>query len=99
MSIFNAQQRAVIRADTLIDPLVIDRVVEAYDRLLADDRAGYIYTMATALAQQNLPFPIPAKERPTAVDKVKTICIKRIADLRGWSFQRTAKYLKEAADG
>jgi hypothetical protein len=97
MSILNSHQRAVIRADTGIDPLVIDRVVEAYDKLLADDNFGYRHTMGTAIAQLGLPIPIPEKERPTAVDKVKTIVIKAIADERHWDFKRTAAWLQEAA--
>lgn len=97
MSILNAHQRAVIRADTGIHELIVDRVVEAYDALLRDDVEGYKRLIATALAQQGLPALIPSEERPTAVDKVKTICIRAIADQKHWSYKRTAKWLYEAA--
>jgi hypothetical protein len=96
MSILNLNQRAVIRIDTGIDQLIIDRVVEAYDALLAGNLDEYKMKMGAALAQQNIPVPIPDHERPTAIDKIKTICIKAIADERHWDFKRAAKFLADA---
>jgi hypothetical protein len=97
LSILSSDQRAVIRVSTGIDQLVIDRVVEAYDALLADNREAYMTLMATAMAQADcMPGQVKQRDRPTAIDKMKTICIRRIADMRHWSFKRTAKYLEEA---
>lgn len=97
MSILNSNQRAVIQAATSVDRLIVDRTVEAYDALLRDDVAMYRRLIATALAQTGLPIPIPKKDKPTAVDIIKTHCIRAIADQKGWSFKRTATYLQAAA--
>lgn len=78
-SVLSRQQREVIIADTRIDRLVVDRVVDAFDALLRDDRAGYVTYMRTAIAQMGYEGPITANDRPTAVDKLKTICIHAIA--------------------
>lgn len=101
MSVLTNTQRQVVRADTGVDPILIDRVADAYERLLKDDVEGYKQHMANALAQQNIPVNQLDNERrtngATAVDIIKTICIKSIADERHWSFERTAQWLFEAA--
>jgi len=98
MSILNLQQRAVIRVDTGIDQLIIDRVVEAYDALIAGNVEEYKMKMGAAIAQQGIPVPIPDHERPTAIDKIKTFCIRAFADDRHWDFKRAAQYLREAGE-
>ncbi len=37
MSVLNRNQRAIVVASSGIDPILVDRVVEAYDALLRDD--------------------------------------------------------------
>jgi hypothetical protein len=98
MSVLTRDQRAVIRADTSIDPFIIDRVCDAYDRLIDhDDVEGYHTNMRTATVQMGYPNIVPPEEdRPTPVDKMKTICIKAIAQERHWSFRRTAKWIEDA---
>lgn len=96
IKVLSRDQRNIVRSDTGINAFIIDRVADAYECLLRDDRAGYKQNMGNALAQLDLPIPIPQSERPTALDKVKTICIRSIADQWGWSFKRTARWLHEA---
>lgn len=92
MSVLNRQQRQVIRADTMIDPLLIDRVADAYDCLMRDDIEGYKHQMLVAGIQQG---PVNEQDRPTAIDKVKTICIRSIAQQKRWSYQRTARWIED----
>lgn len=87
MSVLNAGQRQVIRADTGIDKILIDRVCDAYDCLLKDDVDGYKFNMIQAFAQQGIDPPIRKEDRPTAMDKIKTICIKAISDEWRCSFR------------
>lgn len=97
MTVLNRHQRDVIRVDTGIDPILIDRVVDAYDALLErDDVEGYKTYMTTAVTQLGYENIVPPeKDRPTPVDIIKSFCIKAVADKRGWSFKRTAHYLEE----
>ncbi len=93
MSILSRHQRAVIAADTKIDPLIIDRVAEAYDALLRDDIVTYRHLMATAMAQ--LGFSPKRRDRPTAVDKVRVICQRAIADRWCCSPQEATRRMQE----
>lgn len=97
-SVLNASQRAVIRADTGIDPILIDRVCDAFDALLRDDIEGYKLYMGTAIAQMGMPV-IREKDRPTAVDVVKTIAQHALADRWGCSFKKANARLKEMLQG
>lgn len=100
MSVLNRQQRAVVSADTHIDPLIIDRVCDAFDALIQrGDVEAYKRFMMTAMAQQGLPIPTPPEERPTAVDKVKTICIRAYSDTEHISFKRAVARLREMQQG
>lgn len=100
MSILNSQQRAVIAVDTKIDRLVIDRSVEAFDALVdRGDRDEYIRLMGTAIAQMGYEGPVRAQDRPTAVDKMKTIIQHAYADLWHCSFREANRRLKERLAG
>jgi hypothetical protein len=94
-SILNAKQRAVIAADTHIDRLLIDRVVEAYDALLADNYNTYVFKMRTAIAQMNYGRPIRPSDRPTAVDVVRVIIQRACADKWQVSFQVATRRLQD----
>lgn len=84
-----------MRADTGIDAILIDRVCDAFDALIDhQDVEGYKRHMMTAYAQQGLQPPIPDSERPTAMDKVKTICIKAYSDRRRISYQAAIRELR-----
>lgn len=79
-SVLSSHQRAVVRADTHIDPFIIDRCCDAFDALLMrGDRDQYVTYMTAAVAQLGYEGPIPDKDRPTAVDKMKTILIHAVA--------------------
>jgi hypothetical protein len=99
MSILNDQQRAVVRADTGIDPIIIDRCCDAFDALERDDVEAYVRYMRTAITQMGFEKQIPNSERPTAVDKIKTICIRAAADKRGWPYRRMAAYFRRQLEG
>ena len=95
MSILNRHQRAVISTDTKIDPILVDRVVEAYDALLRDDIKTYQHLMHTAIVQMNFGREIKMSDRPTAVDKARVICQRAIADKWQCSFQDATRRLQE----
>lgn len=96
MSLLNAQQREIIRVDTGIDRLIIDRVVEAFDAAIQrGDRDAYIHLIKTAYAQQGIDLPIPEEEKPTAVDIVKTICIRAYADELHVPFKVAAQRMRD----
>jgi hypothetical protein len=100
MSILSPIQRDVIRADTKINALVIDRVADAFDALISrGDVDAYTQYMKTAIVQMAYDRPIRPQDRPTAVDIVKTICIKAYADEKHISFQRAAVRLREMLKG
>jgi hypothetical protein len=82
-SILSRDQRAFIRADTMIDQRVIDRVADAFDLLLKEDFEGYMTHMGTAVMMVGDDPP-----RPSAVDVVKTICIRSYADQKRWSYKK-----------
>jgi hypothetical protein len=84
----------VIAVDTNIDRIIIDRVAEAYDALLRNDISLYQSKMAEAIVRMNYGRAIRKSDRPTAVDKVRTICQKSISDMWGWSFQKTTARLQ-----
>lgn len=98
MSILSAHQRAVIRVDTGIHPLIIDRCVGAYDALVVEDVERYQLLMATAIAQMGFDRPITARDRPTAVDKIRTICQRAVADSWGVSFPRATARMQRTLD-
>lgn len=96
MSLLNRHQRAVICVDTGVNELIVDRCVEAFDALLRGDVDSYKQLMATAWAQMGFgpDSPIRASDRPTALDTVKTICIRAYADREHISFVRAANKLR-----
>lgn len=96
--ILSSDQRAVIRASTGINEFVLDRVADAYSSLVNfDDVEGYKENMAKALVQLGFPGVVPPDaERPTALDKAKSFCIRSIADQKGWTYKRTAKWIFDA---
>lgn len=96
--ILSSDQRAFIRIQTGIDQLVLDRCCDAYERLVNhDDVEGYKENMGKALVQLGFPGVVPPdSERPTALDKAKTFCIRSIADQKGWTYKRTAKWIFDA---
>jgi hypothetical protein len=98
MSVLNKNQRAVIRADTGIDALIIDRCADAFDALVRGDVEGYKTYMGTAIAQMGM-GTIRFQDRPTAVDKIKTICIKALSDQWGCTFKQAASRLKRMLEG
>lgn len=87
MTILSTSQREFIAADTHIHPLIIQRCVDAFDLLLRGDREGYITHMETAIALLGYEGPVPERDRPTAVDVMKTILIRAYADQRLCSFK------------
>lgn len=98
-SVLTRQQRAFVRADTKIDALVIDRVCDAYDALLRDDVESYKRYMATAIAQMGYDGPVPARDRPSAVDVVKTICIHSLKDRWGCTYLIAVTRVKRMLSG
>lgn len=102
MSLLNSNQRAVVAVDTKIDRLLIDRTVEAFDALIErDDVETCKQLLAHAWAQMGfgLEHPIKASDRPTALDKIKTICIKAYADREGITFKAAAARLTKMLAG
>lgn len=102
MSLLNRGQRAVIVADTGIDPLIVDRATDAFDALVdRGDTEAYRQAMAHAWAQMGfgLNNPIRSSDRPTALDKIKTILIKAYADREHIDFKRAATKLKRMLEG
>lgn len=100
MSLLSANQRAFIAADTKIDRLIVDRATEAFDCLI--DRGAideYKMLMSTAIAQMNYDGPIKPKDRPTAVDVIKTILIKAYADREHISYRRAVERIKRMMQG
>lgn len=99
VSVLSAHQRDVIRADTSIDPLIIDRVADAFDALvLRDDVEAYQTFMGHAIAQMGMPT-VRAQDRPTAVDKIKTICQHALADEWHCSFREANRRLRRMLAG
>jgi hypothetical protein len=82
-SLLSRDQRAFVRADTMIDRLIIDRVTDAMDHLIRENFAGYLEHMTTAVMMIGDNPP-----RPSAVDVVKTICIRAYADRKRWSYRK-----------
>lgn len=96
MSLLNRHQRAIVHAQTNIHPLIVDRVTEAFDALIDhQDVDLYKRNMMTALAQLNMPFPIPDEEKPTAVDRMKLMCVQAYASREHMPVQRAIARLKE----
>lgn len=97
MRIYTAAQRARIYETTRISPFIIDRCCDAYESLInRDDVEGYRKNMLDAMAQLGFGMKIPEEEKPTAVDKMKLLCIRSIAKQWGWSYDRVAKWVQEA---
>lgn len=95
-SLLSRQQRAIVVADTGIHELIVDRATEAFDALTQRGDVGeYQRLMGNAWAQMGFEpgRPIQAKDRPTAVDKVKTIIIRAYADREQISFKTAAARL------
>jgi len=99
VSILSSLQRQVIHADTHIDPLIIDRCCDAFDALLRDDVEAYVTYMGAAIAQLGYDGPIPMSDRPTAVDKMKTILQRACADQWGCTFLQANARLKRMLAG
>lgn len=99
MTLLSTNQREFIAVDTKINTMVIQRCVDAFDCLLRDDRDGYVTHMGTAIALLGYEGSIPASDRPTAVDKMKTILTRAYADQKKISFKqahhRLTKMLEE----
>lgn len=95
-SILNRTQRAVVVADTRIDALLLDRCVESFDALIGGNVELHKQLMANAWASMGFgpDNPIKASDRPTALDKAKTICTKAYADREGITFKKAAERLK-----
>lgn len=96
------QQRAVVVADTGIHELIVDRATEAFDALIdRGDVEEYKRLMGQAWAQQGFDVgtPVRAADRPTALDKVKTILIHAYADREHIPFQRAVVKLKRMQGG
>lgn len=102
MSLLSRNQRAVIVADTRIDPLIVDRATEAFDALITrGDVDEYKRLMGNAWAQMGFDLETMPKpqDRPTAVDKIKTILIKAYADQEHISFTRAVVRLRKMLQG
>jgi hypothetical protein len=99
VSVLNAHQRAVVRADTGIDPLIIDRCCDAFDALVQrGDGEAYQTYMGTAIAQMGM-STVRAQDRPTAVDKCKTIIQHALADEWHCSFREANRRLRKMLQG
>lgn len=90
--VLSRSQREFIRADTMINRVVIDRVADAFDHLLRDDREGYVEHMTTAV------MLVGDAPKPTAVDILKTICIRACADRWRVSFSVAHRRLTRALE-
>lgn len=100
MSLLNANQRAFVRVQTGIDPLVIDRATEAYDALIEhQDIRRYQLLMGTAIVQMGYGRPVVDEDRPTAVDKIKTILVRAYAERERMSYQDAAKRITRMLQG
>lgn len=98
MSILNALQRAVIASDTGVERLIVDRVTEAYDALLVEDVERYQRLMATAIVQMGYVRPITPEDRPTAVDKVRTLVQRAVADKQRVGFRVATSRMQRTLD-
>jgi hypothetical protein len=93
MSLLNANQRAVIRVQTGIDPFIIDRATDAFDALIErNDVQAFGRFMSTAWVQMGFgpQNPVTPEDRPTALDKIKTILIRAYAERERIGFQQAA---------
>lgn len=100
MSLLSANQRAIIAVDTKIDRLIIDRATEAFDALIdRGDVDSYRHLMSTAYAQMGFQGPVRVQDRPTALDKIKTILIRAYADQEHIPFQRAVVRLRTQLQG
>lgn len=100
MSILSANQRNIVRASTGVDALIIDRCCDAYDALIdRGDVDAYVTYMKTAIVQMAYDRPIQPSDRPTAVDKIKTVLIHAYADQKHISFKKAAEHLREMLKG
>lgn len=99
MSVLSAHQRAVVRTDTGIDAILIDRVCDAFDALVQrGDVEAYQTYMGTAIAQMGMDT-VRTQDRPTAVDKIKTICQHALADEWHCSFREANRRLRRMLQG
>lgn len=102
MSLLSRDQRAFIVADTGIHQLIVDRATDAFDALIErGDVEAYKQYMTHAWAQMGfgLDNPIKPSDRPTALDKIKTILIHAYADREHIDFRRAAAKLKRMLEG
>lgn len=102
MTLLTRHQRDVIIADTQIHELIVDRCVEAFDALIdKGDVDEYTRLMTQAWVQMGYGpgNPIKTTDRPTALDKVKTICIRAYADQKHIPYLRAAQRLKRMMQG
>lgn len=96
----NANDRRIYAEVTHIDRFIIDHVVSAFDALIErDDPLEYRRRIRYALAHQGIPSPIPEKEKPTAVDRIKAECVVRYADRLHIPPERAVKRLKKMMAG
>jgi hypothetical protein len=98
MSIMSREERAVVQARTHISPFIVDRCCDAFDAILRDDREMYVHNIMTAIAQLGLPMPIPEHEKPTAVDRMKSILMVKLADEWHVSFPTTIERIRLMLD-
>lgn len=93
-------QRRIVIASSGIDRILLDRCVDAFDALVnRGDVDAYKVHMQNAIVQMNYGRPIQEKDRPTAVDKAKTILIKAYADREAINFQAAAARIKKLLEG
>lgn len=95
MTLLTTQQRAIICADTQLDRILLDRCVDAFDVLLKGDVDGYKLHMSTAVMQMGYEGPVRPQDRPTAVDKAKTLIIHAYADREHIPYQRAVERLRK----
>lgn len=95
MSLLNANQRAFVAADTGIERLIVDRATEAFDAALKGEIQQYERLMGTAVLQMNYGRPVVESDRPTAVDAVKTILLKALADERRITYPAAVKLMRK----
>lgn len=93
-TILNSRQRDVVAVDTRIDRLIIDRCVEAVDKLIVDDVEGYKTLMIQAYLQMGYGRPLRPEDHPTALDKILTIALRAYADREGEPVQKATARLQ-----
>lgn len=101
-TLISSDRRAIISMQTGISRLIVDRSTEAFDALIQrGDVEEYRRLMGQAWVQMGYEpgAPIRAEDRPTALDRMKTMLIHAYAREEHIPPLRAAEKLKRMLEG